>query len=178
VELLLADWLEEQGDPRGELLRLRGGWGISGGFCRSAKRDGSRPGDRDRGLGFRKQSQAVLGWMAEAKVEALLGVLAQLGPVPAELAAAIRATTDPEVLQRWILLAARSATPEQFRRDAGLRGDGGGSGWCCGRRGRCAGRCSTCGGCGSCRRSEGLATGGAPTFGGRVRRCCHQHPLP
>jgi hypothetical protein len=71
-----------------------------------------------------KQSQAVQAWKAEGKLEGmaevLLGVLALVGPVPADLAAAIRATPDPDALQRWALLAARSATVEQFRHDAGL----------------------------------------------------------
>jgi hypothetical protein len=80
------------------------------------------------------ESQQVLEWMAmgEAKGEArgeikgeiklLLRVLASLFPpgVPADLEAAIRATTSEEQLQNWVDLAMKAKSLEAFRQAAGL----------------------------------------------------------
>jgi hypothetical protein len=71
------------------------------------------------------QSQQVLEWQAEARIDeriaALLEVLeAKFGVVPAEIASAIRATTDIVRLKNWNALAAKAPSLEQFRHDTQL----------------------------------------------------------
>lgn len=72
------------------------------------------------------ESQQVLEWMAmgEAKgeVNSLLQVLTTRFPsgAPADLEAAIRATTDRELLRDWLVAAIKADSLEAFRRDAGL----------------------------------------------------------
>jgi hypothetical protein len=75
------------------------------------------------------QSQQVLEWQAEARVEgevkgqgeALLTVLeAKFGSVPREVASAIRATTDLNRLKSWLIHAGKAASLDQFRQDAQL----------------------------------------------------------
>jgi hypothetical protein len=75
------------------------------------------------------QSQQVLEWQAEAhaqgraegQAQALLKVLeTKFSAVPAEVASAIRATTDADRLQGWIVVAVKAASLEQFRYDAQL----------------------------------------------------------
>jgi hypothetical protein len=75
------------------------------------------------------QSQQVLEWQAEGEVkgqvkgraESLLEMLeARFGAVPAELASAIRATTDMDRLKAWVVLAVKVTSLDQFRQDAQL----------------------------------------------------------
>lgn len=71
------------------------------------------------------QSQQVLEWQAEARIEelttALLDVLKEkFAGVPPEVASAIRATTDLRRLKGWLVLAAKAPSLEQFRHDAQL----------------------------------------------------------
>jgi hypothetical protein len=76
------------------------------------------------------ESQQVLEWMAmgEAKgeikgeINSLLDVLAARFPpgASADLEAAIRATTNPEQLQRWLRLAVKMNSRDDFRHAAGL----------------------------------------------------------
>lgn len=76
------------------------------------------------------ESQQVLEWMAmgEAKgevkgeIKSLLGVLAELFPpgAPSDLDAIIRATSDPEQLRRWLLIAVKGDSLDAFRKTAGL----------------------------------------------------------
>jgi hypothetical protein len=59
------------------------------------------------------QSQQVLEWQAEARAEALLEALeARFGAVPAEIASAVRATTDIARLKSWGILAAKAPSLE------------------------------------------------------------------
>ena len=50
----------------------------------------------------------------EAKAEAILELLEVLGPVPGHLSAKIRSETDLELLKKWLRLAARSTSVQQF----------------------------------------------------------------
>lgn len=51
---------------------------------------------------------------AEGKAEAVLDLLADIGVVSSELVEQIRAQNDEQVLRRWLKLAARSVSVEQF----------------------------------------------------------------
>jgi hypothetical protein len=75
------------------------------------------------------QSQQVLEWQAEARVEGrvkgitevLLEMLeAKFGGVPAELATTIQATTDVNRLKAWVIQAGKATTLDQFRHDVQL----------------------------------------------------------
>lgn len=67
------------------------------------------------------QSQQVLEWQTEGRAETLLDVLeAKFGGVPAEVASAVRATTDLGRLKGWVVLAVKAPSLEQFRHDAQL----------------------------------------------------------
>jgi hypothetical protein len=68
-----------------------------------------------------KESAVVKEWKAESKAEDLRDVLeARFGPVPADLMTKIAATRVGEVLRGWLILAARAASLEQFRQEAGI----------------------------------------------------------
>jgi len=72
-----------------------------------------------------KQSQQVLEWIAEGKVEGkaellLRQVRLRFGAVPPELEAAIRTATDPDQLDRWGDAAVTAPTLDAFRQAAGL----------------------------------------------------------
>jgi hypothetical protein len=67
------------------------------------------------------ESPTVNRWKAEAKVEALLGLLkGRFDSVPAEAKEQIKATTALDVLQRWVILAATADSLDAFRRGAGI----------------------------------------------------------
>jgi hypothetical protein len=67
------------------------------------------------------ESITVNEWKAEAKVQALMGILEdKFSPVPPEVRAKIEATTALDVLQRWIVQAAKTDSLDAFRRDAGI----------------------------------------------------------
>jgi hypothetical protein len=75
------------------------------------------------------QSQQVLEWMAEGeakgkvkeRAETLLEILdLKFGPVPAEVASAIRATTDLARLKQWVAAAVTAPTLAAFRQSAQL----------------------------------------------------------
>jgi hypothetical protein len=64
-------------------------------------------------------------WTAEAAVKAWIKALVsyldvRFGPVPAEAKERIKATTDLEVFQGWLLLALTAGSLDAFRRDAGI----------------------------------------------------------
>jgi hypothetical protein len=76
-----------------------------------------------------KESAVVNEWKAEAraegkaegKAEAVCDLLEErFGALPEEVRAKIRANRAGEVLRRWLLLAARADTLEQFRQEAGI----------------------------------------------------------
>jgi hypothetical protein len=66
-------------------------------------------------------SQQILEWQAEAVVktrrEDLLRVLERLcgSPVPADVAAVVQASEDPEQLSRWFDVALKVNTCDEFR---------------------------------------------------------------
>ncbi len=67
------------------------------------------------------QSQTVTEWMSKGKVDILLRVVrGRFGSLPAEVESAIRAATDPAVLDQWADAAAVSPTLDDFRRATGL----------------------------------------------------------
>jgi len=71
------------------------------------------------------QSQQVLEWMAEGKAEGkaetLLEVLElKFGPVPADLATAIRGTADLAKLKQWVAAAVAATSLADFRQSAQL----------------------------------------------------------
>jgi hypothetical protein len=64
-----------------------------------------------------RESQQVLEWQAEARRADLLRVLAKRckAPVPSDLAAAIQATQDRDLLSRWFDAALEVNTFDDFR---------------------------------------------------------------
>jgi hypothetical protein len=64
---------------------------------------------RDEGVEFGKQIGIING-----KIEAVLELLEDKGEVPEKVKAEIFAETDPEVLKKWLRLAAKSETIEEF----------------------------------------------------------------
>jgi hypothetical protein len=71
------------------------------------------------------ESPVVMEWKAKArregKAEAVICVLqCRASPVPDDLAGRIRACTDDAQFDRWLDIAARASTIDQFRQDAGL----------------------------------------------------------
>ena len=58
---------------------------------------------------------------AEGKAEDILQLLAQKGAVSSELEGMIRGQRDLELLNRWLLSAARTENVEAFASEAGLR---------------------------------------------------------
>lgn len=64
---------------------------------------------RDEGVEFGKQIGIING-----KIEAVLELLEDKGEVPKKVKAEIFAETDPEVLKKWLRLAAKSETIEEF----------------------------------------------------------------
>jgi hypothetical protein len=69
------------------------------------------------------QSQQVLEWMAEGeakgRIETLLGVLRlRFGNRAPELEAAVRATSDLALLDRWVDAAVTSSSLDDFRQSA------------------------------------------------------------
>lgn len=51
---------------------------------------------------------------AEGKVEAILELLQETGEIPENLQALIKNQTDMETLSRWLKLAAKSGSVEEF----------------------------------------------------------------
>ena len=72
--------------------------------------------------GFKvRESTLVNEWKAEGKAEALREILeTRFGTLPAEVAAKVGETREAETLKRWLVFAARAATLEQFRQEAGI----------------------------------------------------------
>jgi hypothetical protein len=71
------------------------------------------------------ESKVVTEWQRQARVEERVEMVVELlgdkfGPLPAELASAIRSQTDLATLKRWGSLVLRAATLDQFRQDAQL----------------------------------------------------------
>jgi hypothetical protein len=67
------------------------------------------------------ESVIVNEWKAQTAVKALMGILEdKFPPVPDEVKAKIEATTALDVLQRWVVLAAKVDSLDSFRRDAGI----------------------------------------------------------
>jgi hypothetical protein len=72
------------------------------------------------------ESQQVLEWMdtreVNTRIDSLLEVLAARFPpgVPADLEAAIRATSNREQLRSWLLSAVKADSLDAFRQAAGL----------------------------------------------------------
>ena len=64
---------------------------------------------RDEGVEFGKQIGIING-----KIEDILELLEDKGEVPEKVKAEIFAETDPEVLKKWLRLAAKSETIEEF----------------------------------------------------------------
>ena len=64
---------------------------------------------RDEGVEFGKQIGIING-----KIEDILELLEDKGDVPEKVKAEILAETDPEVLKKWLRLAAKSETIEEF----------------------------------------------------------------
>ena len=64
---------------------------------------------RDEGVEFGKQIGIING-----KIESVLELLEDKGEVPEKVKAEIFAETDPEVLKKWLRLAAKSETIEEF----------------------------------------------------------------
>lgn len=64
---------------------------------------------RDEGVEFGKQIGIING-----KIEDILELLEDKGDVPEKVKAEIFAETDPEVLKKWLRLAAKSETIEEF----------------------------------------------------------------
>jgi hypothetical protein len=57
----------------------------------------------------------------KARIEDVLGILeAKFTAVPADARAKIEATTALDVLQRWVILAGKANSLDQFRQDAGV----------------------------------------------------------
>lgn len=78
-----------------------------GGRQGNLQRDcGSSPGIRDKGK-------------AEGKAEDIMDLLGDIGPVPEELEKRLREQKDLEVLQKWLKLAARAKSMEEFERQIG-----------------------------------------------------------
>jgi hypothetical protein len=72
-----------------------------------------------------KQSEQVLEWQAEARIEAqaaavLSALEAKFQSVPTDLAAKIQGTTEEVKLKAWLPLAVLTPSIEKFRTDAGL----------------------------------------------------------
>jgi hypothetical protein len=72
--------------------------------------------------GFNVMESVVLNkWMAQAKAQAVMGILEKkFPPVPVEVRAKVEATTSLDVLQSWVILAATAGSLNDFRRDAGI----------------------------------------------------------
>jgi len=68
-----------------------------------------------------RQSEQVLEWKTEERAESLVDVLElKFGPVPADLASAIRATTDFGKLRQWLASAVSALSLDAFRADTQL----------------------------------------------------------
>ncbi len=75
------------------------------------------------------QSKQVLEWQEQARTEAhardVLDVLQErIGVLPHTVVDQVRGVLDVAVLQRWLRLAARATTLDQFLRDSGLTNNG------------------------------------------------------
>ena len=55
----------------------------------------------------------------EGKAEDIMDLLGDIGPVPEELEKRLREQKDLEVLQKWLKLAARAKSMEEFERQIG-----------------------------------------------------------
>lgn len=71
------------------------------------------------------QDQARAQTRTETRVEDLLGVLRErVGALPESLIEEIRGQRDPDVLWRWLTVAARSMTVDEFLRDIATQKNG------------------------------------------------------
>jgi hypothetical protein len=71
------------------------------------------------------ESVTVNKWKAQAaakaKIEDVIGILEdKFGPVPVDAKAKIEATTSLDILQRWVILAGKATSLDEFRKDAGV----------------------------------------------------------
>jgi hypothetical protein len=72
-----------------------------------------------------KEPSIVLEWKANARREGKIDLLelvlkGRFAPLPEDLVARLRSTTDSALLDRWATLAGTAPTLDQFRQDAGL----------------------------------------------------------
>ncbi len=71
------------------------------------------------------QSKQVLEWQAQTRVADLLEVLKErVGPLPNAVVEQVREVRDHALLQRWLKLAARATTLDQFLQDSGVATNG------------------------------------------------------
>lgn len=91
--------------------------------------------DREVGLAYMKafevekriRDEGRAEGIAEGKAEAVMALLEDIGLVSEALEKRLREQRDPEVLRKWLKLAARAESVEEFERQAGLdrvTGDG------------------------------------------------------
>ena len=66
------------------------------------------------------ESPTVNKWQSEALALPLLQVLARFGPLPSEVKEEIEATTEPRIVQDWIVRAAEAKSLDEFRQAAGV----------------------------------------------------------
>lgn len=79
--------------------------------------------DKEVGLAYMKAFEAEKRirdkGKAEGKAEDIMDLLGDIGPVPEELEKRLREQKDLEVLQKWLKLAARAKSMEEFERQIG-----------------------------------------------------------
>lgn len=72
-----------------------------------------------------RQSQQVLEWQQEARVEERRLILSDIllgkfGSLPPDLSPTIQQSTDADALRRWVSAAIKATTLDEFRQSAGI----------------------------------------------------------
>jgi hypothetical protein len=60
-------------------------------------------------------SQGKQEGLLQGKIESILELLGEISEVPEDLVVLINKQTDPEFLNKWLIIAAKSKTIEEFR---------------------------------------------------------------
>lgn len=92
----------------------------SEGLARLHKMVSEVKADREVGLAYMKSVEIEQMIRVEGKAESILMLLGEKGPVPARIRQVIQTQQDMDVLNAWLLLAARVENVIQFEEQAGL----------------------------------------------------------
>lgn len=70
--------------------------------------------------GITREREKIADAKAEGRKEDIVMVLLELGEIPDEIWNRVKTEEDIEVLKKWLLIAAKASSIEEFRERAGL----------------------------------------------------------